>query len=119
MVDLLSRVRIRVAGDEVEYPYDFLNELITTVSDRIALRVGAATMPENASSLAVDATVKLLRRQFYEGISSEGAAEGGSLSTSFVEDILAEYDDELARIRAMLEADVDGDALGIPTLRFL
>ena len=37
--------------------------------------------------------MKLWRRWNYEGISSEN---GDTISTSFVEDVLAEYDDEFA-----------------------
>ena len=44
----------------------------------------------------MDAVVKMYRRTYYEGISSEGVA---NISTSFVEDILDEYAEEIARYR--------------------
>lgn len=55
--------------------------------------------------IAADVVVKLVRRWNYEGITSEGA---DTLSTSFVEDVLAEYDDEFAAYRETKAAENGG-----------
>ena len=54
---------------------------------------------------SADVVVKLVRRWNYEGIASEGA---DTLSTSFVEDVLAEYDDEFAAYRETKAAENGG-----------
>ena len=100
MDKVLERVKIRLADDQVKDAV--LEDLVTTAQDRICLRVGAPEFPEALASIAVDVAVKLYRRQYYEGISSESAAE---LNTSFVEDVLAEYDDELASYRRRLDEE--------------
>ncbi len=69
-----------------------LSDYIQTVSDRLCLRLGTDTLPELFNSICVDAAVKVYRRTYYEGISSESAA---SISTSFVDNILAEYTQEI------------------------
>lgn len=69
-----------------------LIDYIQTVSDRLCLRLGTDNLPELFNSICVDAAVKVYRRTYYEGISSESAA---SISTSFVDDVLAEYTQEI------------------------
>ena len=64
-----------------------------TVAERIALRIGQDTCPDALHYTAVDAAVKMYRRIYFEGISSEGT---DGINTSFVEDILREYDAELS-----------------------
>lgn len=110
---LLARVRTRLEGDPTPEA-SYLQELLTTIIDRICLRVGEATLPDILGSIAVDATVKLYRRQYYDGIASEG---DDGLSVSFVEDILAEYDSELAKYRAAFATAEDGQAKGL--VRFI
>lgn len=88
---VLKRVRVRIPAAEATS--SVLKEYIQTVSDRLCLRLGADGLPEAFSSICVDATVKMFRRTYYEGISTEGVA---NISTSFVEDILAEYDQEIS-----------------------
>lgn len=90
MGELLSRLKIRLP--KTKLTDDELNEYLQTVSDRLCLRLGADTLPLLFSSICVDATVKMVRRIYYEGISSEGVTD---LSTSFVDDILAEYAGEI------------------------
>ena len=48
--------------------------------------------PNLFESICVDAVVKMYRRTYYEGISNEGAA---NISTTFVDDVLAEYAQEI------------------------
>lgn len=93
-MDLKARVRKRIPYDEVAD--DILGEYIVTVSDRLCLRLGAEKLPELFGSICVDAVVKMHRRTYYEGISSESAA---NINTSFVDDILNEYSDEIERYR--------------------
>lgn len=83
-----DRLRTRIP----EADADVMRELSGTVSDRLCIRLGVDNIPEIFESICVDATVKMYRRMYYEGIASEGAA---GLSTSFVDDILAEYDREI------------------------
>lgn len=64
-----------------------------TVAERIALRIGQDTCPDALHYTAVDAAVKMYRRIYFEGISSEGT---DGINTAFVEDILREYDAELS-----------------------
>lgn len=90
MEELLYRLKIRLSDmNLMDYQY---TEYLTTMRDRICLRLGADTLPPLFNSICVDATVKMVRRTYYEGISSEGVA---NISTSFVDDILAEYASEI------------------------
>ena len=91
MEELLKRLKIRLPNTQ---PTDAqLTEYLTTMSDRLCLRLGAETLPPLFNSICVDATVKMVRRTYYEGISSESAA---NIDTSFVDNILSEYADEIA-----------------------
>ena len=90
MEELLLRLKVRLP--ETELTDEQLTEYLQTMSDRLCLRLGAETLPPLFYSVCVDATVKMIRRIYYEGITSEGVA---NISTSFVEDILSEYDSEI------------------------
>lgn len=90
MEELLTRLKTRLPNTELED--NELIEYLLTVNDRLCLRLGAETLPPLFGSVCVDATVKMIRRIYYEGISSEGVA---NISTSFVDDILAEYASEI------------------------
>ena len=90
MEELLIRLKTRLPNTELT-DNDLL-EYLSTVSDRLCLRLGAEELPPLFGSVCVDATVKMIRRIYYEGISSEGVA---NISTSFVDDILAEYASEI------------------------
>lgn len=90
MDELLQRLLIRLP--DTQLTNEQLTEYLQTMSDRLCLRLGAETLPALFESICVDATVKMVRRTYYEGISSEGVA---NISTSFVDDILAEYAGEI------------------------
>ncbi len=90
MEELLMRLKIRLPDTQLTDTQ--LTEYLTTMSDRICLRLGVEILPAIFGSICVDATVKMVRRTYYEGISSEGVS---NLSTSFVDDILAEYAGEI------------------------
>ena len=87
---LLKRLIIRLPDAKLTDVQ--LEEYLQTVSDRLCLRLGADTLPPLFNSICVDATVKMVRRTYYEGITSEAVA---NINTSFVDDILAEYAGEI------------------------
>ena len=89
-MELIDRLRVRIPDTSLEDSE--LKEYLSTVSDRLCLRLGAEKLPPLFESICVDAAVKMVRRTYYEGISSEGVA---NISTSFVDDILAEYAGEI------------------------
>lgn len=95
MDDLLQRLKTRLPDTELTDGQ--LIEYIQTMSDRLCLRLGVKLLPALFSSICVDATVKMVRRTYYEGISSEGVA---NISTTFVDDILAEYAGEISDWKA-------------------
>lgn len=95
-MSLLERAETRLAR-ELQHDPDqlrasILREICDLAETRICLRVRTQTLPEILEPIAADIVVKLWRRLSYEGISSEGADK---ISTSFVEDILAEYEPDL------------------------
>ncbi len=87
---MLERIKLRLTGESVSD--DLLTELLTTIKDRLMIRLGVLELPQAFESVTVDATVKAYRRLYYEGITNENV---DSLSTSFVEDILNEYAEEI------------------------
>ena len=89
-MELIERVQLRLQGENPDTA--LLQELISTASDRLCIRLGEDSLPALFDSICVDAVVNMYRRMYYEGISSEN---GGNLSTSFVEDILNEYVEEI------------------------
>ena len=91
MEGLLERLRNRVPDSVLTDGQ--LIEYLQTMSDRICLRLGVEILPTPFPSICVDATVKMVRRTYYEGISSEGVA---NISTAFVDDILSEYASEFS-----------------------
>lgn len=93
-MELIERVRRRIPEEEASG--DILDEYIRIVSDRLCLRLGVDILPALFESICVDAVIKMHRRAYYEGITSEGAA---NISTSFVDDVLSEYADEIALYR--------------------
>lgn len=95
MEELLKRLKTRLPDTELTDSQ--MEEYLQTMSDRLCLRLGVEILPALFSSICVDATVKMVRRTYYEGISSEGAA---NISTSFVDNILSEYADEIGDWKA-------------------
>lgn len=87
---IIDRVKVRIpeAKDNV------LEELITSATDRILLRIGKDEFPIKLETVAVEIVTKMYRRMLYEGISSESA---DTLNVSFIEDIFAEYEEEFQR----------------------
>lgn len=90
MDDILNRVKLRI--NNVSLSDEVISEYVKTVYDRLCLRLKEDILPDIFYSVCVDAVVKMYNRIYYEGISSES---GGNISTSFVEDILNEYNGEI------------------------
>ncbi|MDO4156261.1 MAG: hypothetical protein Q4D37_05725 [Oscillospiraceae bacterium] len=108
---LLEQVQIRLQGEPKSDDTAQLQVLCDLASVRICLRVREPTLPTLLEPIAADVVVKLFRRWNYEGVASEGA---DTISTTFVEDVLAEYDDEFAAYRETKAEDA-----GEKVVRFL
>lgn len=92
---VLDRVKIILADEE--YSESRIRQYIDTVSVRLCLRLGVDMLPLSFHSICADAVVKMHRRYYYEGISSEN---DGGVSASFVDDLLAEYESEIQSFRS-------------------
>lgn len=88
---IVASVKKRLNDDNISE--ELVKELARVVNDRLCIRLGENALPELFESICVDATVKMYRRIYYEGIASEGAAD---ISTSFVDNIMAEYEQEIS-----------------------
>ena len=91
MAELLARLKVRLPDTALSD--EQLTEYLNTISDRLVLRLGAEALPAAFQSICVDAAVKMVRRTYYEGISTESVT---NISTSFVDDILSEYEAEIS-----------------------
>lgn len=109
-MSLLDRIKVRLPEEEDDI---LLNELITTATDRICLRLGADELPSIFESICVEVVVKAYRRIYYEGIESESA---DTMQTSFVSDLLEEYDSEFS---AYLDRQKNEDITNKKVVRFL
>lgn len=87
---VIERVKKRLSDETVNETV--LEEMVQTVCDRLCIRLGEEVLPVPFQSICADAVMKMHRRTYYEGISSEGAAE---ISTSFVDNSLSEYESEI------------------------
>lgn len=90
---LLERVQVRLAGEPKTDQTEQLQELCDLASVRICLRVREPTLPRPAGTNCSRCRCEAVAAVELRGISSEN---GDTISTSFVEDVLAEYDDEFA-----------------------
>lgn len=101
---LIPRVIVRYVDGEAVPSDSLITEALQTVHDRLAIRLKASEVPQIGASIVVDAAMKVLRRGGYEGSSSESVGDGGSVSVSFVENVLSEYDSEISSMCDMLNA---------------
>ena len=97
---VLERVKVRIP----EAKEGVLEELVTSATDRILLRIGKDELPAKLETIAVEIVTKMYRKMYYEGISSESA---DTLNVTFVEDIFAEYEEEFKRWME-LDDDIEG-----------
>ena len=65
---LVGRVKVRfLEGEEIPSD-DVINEMLQTVIDRITIRIETTKeLPDEASSIVVDASMKALRLRGFEG----------------------------------------------------
>lgn len=89
--DVMARVKKRLSGETIND--EVLTELVSVADNRLCIRLGEDVLPDSFQAICADAVVKMYRRMYYEGISSEGAAD---ISTSFIDNVLAEYEQEIA-----------------------
>lgn len=102
LADLAGRVRLRYLPGEHVPGDDEIHEMLRTVIDRMTIRMETAgSLPDAAGSIAVDAAMKALRLRGFEGSTSESAADGGSVSNSFIDDILSAYTADLEAMKRM------------------
>ena len=99
-----------------------MEELIETICDRLLLRAGVAALdsegnkkefPALLESVAVDAVCKAYNQMSYEGISEEKV---DTISTSFIRNILDEYESEIQAYVEICEKQ-NPDIAGV--IRFL
>ena len=102
-MQVVERVLLRLRNEAVDT--EVIEDYAKIITDRLCLRLGVDSLPTAFEGIAADATVKLYRRAYFEGISSEGT-EG--LTTSFVADVLSEYDAEISAYKENKEKK-DGD----------
>ena len=88
---VLERAQARLSSEQ-HIDQTALEELCDMVTARLCLRLSADDLPEIFYPIAADAAVKAYRRIYYEGVASESSVG----SVSFIQDILAEYEDEIA-----------------------
>ncbi|MGT2958884.1 hypothetical protein A9Q68_08595 [Streptococcus bovimastitidis] len=109
---IIDRVITRMP--DVENPdFALLQELILSATDRINLRVNDTVLNIKLETIVVEVTVKMYRRLFYEGITSEKA---DTITTNFVDNILAEYEVDLMNY---LADKIKTESLADKVVRFL
>ena len=106
---VLERVKVRIP----EAKEGVLEELVTSATDRILLRIGKDELPTKLETIAVEIVTKMYRKMYYEGISSESA---DTLNVTFVEDIFAEYEEEIKR---WMELDDEAEGKNKLKVRFI
>ena len=109
---VLERVQRRMNNET--YDNNIMEEIVQTVTDRLCLRLGVSenTFPSSFVSIVAEASVKVWRRRYYEGIETEKVE---NLSTTFIADVLAEYQPEIDK---WLNSD-DGIVANRKKVRFL
>lgn len=101
--DVLEQARRLLDEEEITPSEAWLRHWSSTVCSRLCLRLHEQHLPDMFVSVAVDAVIKLYRRYFYEGVSSES---DGGVSVNFVEDILNEYAAEISEYNQRNSAGV-------------
>lgn len=100
---LADRVKLRYLPGEHVPGDSEIEEMLQMVIDRITIRMETTVeLPSTAGSIVVDAAMKALRLRGYEGSTSESAGDGGSVSNSFIDDILSSYADDLESMKRAL-----------------
>lgn len=110
MNDIVTRAKVRLSDESVTD--EVLNEYAITATDRVNLRLGVDELPKSFNSIVVDVIVKMHHRASYEGISSESA---DTLSTSFVDDLLNEYNMEFKAYKDRMRNEDNTGSLAVVT----
>lgn len=98
MAGVVERIKLRFLPDEYIPEDAVIKEMAQTIRDRLLIRLKTDELPELGKSIVVDATMKALRLRGYEGSRSESSADGGSFSTSFIDDVLDAYKDDISAL---------------------
>lgn len=106
---VIERVKVRIP----EAKEGVLEELVTSATDRILLRIGKDELPAKLETIAVEIVTKMYRKMYYEGITSESA---DTLNVTFVDDIFAEYEEEFKR---WMELDDEAEGKNKLKVRFI
>lgn len=99
---LAGRVQVRFLDDEEKPGDEVIEECLRTVCDRLCIQLDVDELPDKAASIAVDAAMKAVRLRGFEGSKSESSSDGGSLSNSFIDNVLDAYADDIARLYASI-----------------
>jgi len=91
-MSITTRVLVRKPGIKPE----LLDELETTTTDRIKIRLGLSEFPQELESIAVEVICAMYNKSNmnHEGIKTEGV---DTFSISFVDDILKQYESDFDR----------------------
>lgn len=117
---MINRLRVRIGGEE--WNEELAIEILTTVTDRVKIRVGLLSIyseiPELTKSIIVDVAAASYRRTIAkgDGISDESA---DTFKISYIEDLLKQYEPELSAIARDLAANDDGNGNATGVVRFL
>lgn len=96
--DIVGRVKVRfIEGEEIP-PDEVIAEFARAISDRLSIRLRTQDLPRAAESIVADAVMKAVRRRGFEGSSSESSGDGGSISNSFIANVLDEYEREISEL---------------------
>ena len=99
---LSARVTARLLDDEAAPTQTAVDEMISSAFDRVSIRLAPYPVPEAALTIVVEVAVKALRLRGYEGSTAESMGDGGNVSNTFVDDVLAAYENDLAALRRNL-----------------
>lgn len=101
---LSARVAARLLEDEAAPAQGAVEEMLSSAYDRVSIRLAPYPVPDAALTIVVEVAVKALRLRGYEGSVSESMGDGGSVSNSFVDDVLDAYENDLAALRRSLSS---------------
>ena len=99
--DVRERIKKNRFLPDEKLPEDgVIDEFSRTIYDRLLILVDTDELPAVGLSIVVDATVKALRLRGYEGSRSETDSDGGSISNTFIDDVLEAYKAEITALKA-------------------
>ena len=97
---LRKRIAGRFLPGEVIPPDAVIDEYSQTIYDRLLILADCDELPSLGLSIVVDATMKALRLRGYEGSRSETDSDGGSISNTFIDDVLEAYKADITALKA-------------------